>query len=207
MHPDNEEVEERLRVLGWKIKEYWSKQGIYWLEPTFVHGFGDGGHHMSLMRTITYDEEEGYIPWTGLMSNAAMVVHEVIDHYLLYPVQKMMRHMDGHWTYGIARTILNAAWGLNCRFPAKDVLQYCIWWIRDGAYKKIKAENMEALLVKMEKRKEMDAANKRANWNTVAHILGLACSVFNYYYYGDWFWAVFAVLNCVFISLHLKQVR
>ena len=53
----------------------------------------------------------------------------------------------------------------------------------------------------------MNAANKRATWSTVAHIIGLACSVFNYYHYGNWYWPALAVLNCVFIKHHLKQVK
>ncbi len=52
----------------------------------------------------------------------------------------------------------------------------------------------------------MNAAKKRAAWITVAHIVGFACSVVNYYYYGGW-WPALAVLNCVFIAIHLRQVR
>lgn len=97
--------------------------------PDFIHEFGHNGHHGALMRTADRDEDGGYVEWTGLCSNAAFEIHEIIEEYLLYPARNWLRDRDACSIYKLD-ILLSFLWGFVCRFPAKDVVLYTIWEIR-----------------------------------------------------------------------------
>ena len=105
------------------------RHNLVYMMPDFIHEFGDSAHHMSMMRTVDYDEEEGYVPGTG-PPNWRFEVHEVLDYYIFYPIAKWI-HKFVTWGDNdlgqLLRNLLGFFWGLNCAFPARDVLRYTIW--------------------------------------------------------------------------------
>jgi hypothetical protein len=98
--------------------------------PDFIHEFGHGDHHTSLMRTVELDEDGQYIPYTGEVPEWRYEVHDLLDHYVFYPISKWLIDHDGSSFERIAGAVLKFFWGLNCCFPRKDVLLYTIWYLR-----------------------------------------------------------------------------
>jgi len=114
------------------IRIDWISDKLVIIRPGFIHDFGHGDHHTSLMRTVEVDEDGQYIPWTGEnIPNWRIEAHEILDCYFFYPVnQWMWDHLGDCRVRSFLRTILGIFWGLNCCFPVKDVLLYTIWRIR-----------------------------------------------------------------------------
>lgn len=101
--------------------------------PHFIHEFGDRFHHMSMVRTCEHDEEGDLIRGTG-PSDARFFVHEVLDAWIFYPIQRWMRKWIGdNAVYNTLRLILGIFWGLNCGFPLRDVALYTVWDYRGCA--------------------------------------------------------------------------
>jgi len=106
------------------------RHNLVYVMPEFIHEFGDSAHHMSMMRTVDYDEEEGYIPGTG-PPNWRFEVHEVLDYYIFYPISHWISDVVGDNDVGqLLRNLLGFFWGLNCGFPARDVVLYTAWTLR-----------------------------------------------------------------------------
>ena len=120
-----------LQRLGWKVAEKWAAHQMVWLEPVFIHDFGDRYHHMSLMWSVERDEEGEYILGPGLPSNARFVIHELLDDYVFYPIRDWLSNWVGdNEVYSFIRSVLGFFWGFNCGFPSRDVALYLAWDLR-----------------------------------------------------------------------------
>ena len=134
-------------LLGMKPGMNRVQDNLIFVMPDFIHEFGDRGHHMSMMRTVDYDEEEGYIPGTG-PPNWRFEVHEVLDHYIFYPIAKWISKFVGDNDFGqLLRVLLGFFWGLSCAFPARDALRYTIWTLHGckalAVYRKVAGKWMK----------------------------------------------------------------
>jgi len=119
---------------GWKVAERWVKEGTIWLEPIFIHDFGDSAHHMSMVRTCEFDEYGAPIRGTG-PSNARYLVHEFLDNWIFYPIQEWMSKWIGdNEIYNFLRDVLGFFWGINCGFPLRDIALYFVW-VRRGCHR------------------------------------------------------------------------
>jgi len=103
---------------GWRISEEWNN-GVVWIEPKFIHSFGDSEHHLSMARK-------------GI-SDRRYLIHELLDDNIFYPTQRwLMKHISdcNLKLYNMLRIILGFFWGINCGFPVNDVTLYTAWTIR-----------------------------------------------------------------------------
>ena len=101
-----------LKTFGWRVAEIWSK--YIWIEPAFIHDFGDAFHHTSVKEAPEW----------------RYIIHEFLDDYLFYPAQKFLRDHVEDYTYNLynfLRIILGFFWGLNCGFPLRNVVLYTAW--------------------------------------------------------------------------------
>jgi hypothetical protein len=107
------------------------------IKPPFLHEYGDDAHHWSMVRTCDFDEDGCPIRGTG-PSNGRYALHEALDLWVFYPLQRwIVKHFGDNKTYERLRIILGFFWGLNCGFPFRDVVLYTVWSCRDCAHKTV----------------------------------------------------------------------
>lgn len=144
------EEDELLSRIGWRVAERWRKEQVIWLEPAFIHDFGDRFHHMSMIRTCDFNEEGELVRGTG-PSEFRFWLHKFLDDFFFYPIRNWMSEWIGdNDTYSFLRNILGFFWGLNCGFPARDVALHAVWYHRGCHREKITMKKYEELLMKLD---------------------------------------------------------
>ncbi len=89
--------------------------------PDFIHDFGHREHHN--VPAANSEMEHTIRNWVKIE------LHELIEHYLLYPARNWFTARDARSIYKLD-TLLGFIWGFVCGFPAKDILLHTLWDMR-----------------------------------------------------------------------------
>lgn len=106
-----------------------------WEFPAFIHETPFYWQH-------GWEYPESHSIYSGLHIEIDIIFDNIQGWLLRY-------YGDATPGYKYFRALLSALWGLNCGFPASDVLHYCIWYLR--GCKVLKAYKMSEFIELLKK--------------------------------------------------------